>query len=162
MPKTKFEKFIFAVIMTFIMVYAMICYNIALNNGGMADRVFGMAFGELWIMWPAAILIELFAMEKLIVYLTQRVVTKEMPVFFVLLIRSSITVCLMCPAMSLVGTFLFKDFHQAGLIGTWLQTAALNFPMALCWQFFFGGPAGRLVFRKVFRKRRNGAEETVE
>ena len=31
MPKTKFENFILTVIMAFIMVYAMICYNIALN-----------------------------------------------------------------------------------------------------------------------------------
>ena len=31
MPKTKFENFILTVIMAFILVYAMICYNIALN-----------------------------------------------------------------------------------------------------------------------------------
>ena len=35
MPKTKLENFVFTVIMAFIMVYAMICYNISLNIGGM-------------------------------------------------------------------------------------------------------------------------------
>ena len=52
MPETKFENFIFTVVMAFLMVYAMICYNIALNIGGMQDAVFLMAFGELRIMWP--------------------------------------------------------------------------------------------------------------
>ncbi|HCI84714.1 MAG TPA: DUF2798 domain-containing protein, partial [Lachnospiraceae bacterium] len=47
MPETKFENFIFTVVMAFLMVYAMICYNIALNIGGMQDAVFLMAFGEL-------------------------------------------------------------------------------------------------------------------
>ena len=40
MPKTKLENFVFTVIMAFIMVYAMICYNISLNIGGMTDQVF--------------------------------------------------------------------------------------------------------------------------
>lgn len=31
MPKTKFQEVIFTIIMAFFMVYAMICYNTALN-----------------------------------------------------------------------------------------------------------------------------------
>lgn len=34
MPKTKFENIVFTLFMSFLMVYAMICYNIALNMGG--------------------------------------------------------------------------------------------------------------------------------
>lgn len=94
----------------------------------------------------------MFVFERPVVHLTSRVVTEDMPFFWMLLIRCSLTVCLMCPAMSLVATFLFKDFSSAGLIGTWIQTAALNFPMALAWQIFFGGPLGRLVFRLIFRR----------
>ena len=60
MPETKFESFIFSVIMTFIMVYAMICYNIAIGAGGMENIIFIKAFGELKIMWPAAIVLEMF------------------------------------------------------------------------------------------------------
>ena len=153
MPENKFENFIFTVIMAFIMVYAMICYNISLNIGGMRDAVFGMAFGELRIMWPVAIVLEMFVMEKPVMYLTGRVISDNMPPFLILLIRCSLTVCLMCPAMSLVATILFKDFHEAGFIGVWLQTAAMNFPMALAWQIFFGGPLGRLIFRKLFQKK---------
>ena len=155
MPENKFENFIFTVIMAFLMVYAMICYNIALNIGGMRDTVFLMAFGELRIMWPAAIILEIFVMERPVIALTKRVVTRDMPFFFILLIRCSLTVCLMCPTMSFIATLLFKEYQQAGLISVWLQTAAFNFPMALCWQIFFAGPAGRWIFRKIFRKKTN-------
>ena len=40
------------------MVYAMICYNISLNTGGMSNSVFLAAFHELIIMWPVAFLLE--------------------------------------------------------------------------------------------------------
>lgn len=37
MPESKLENFVFTVMMAFVMVYAMICYNIALTIGGMRD-----------------------------------------------------------------------------------------------------------------------------
>ena len=170
MPQNKLENFFFTVIMAFVMVYAMICYNIALNIGGLTDKVFLMAFGELRIMWPVAIVLEMFVMEKPVMYLTGRVINKNMSFFEILIIRCSLTVCLMCPTMSLVATILFKDFSRSGFVGMWLQTAAMNFPMALAWQIFFGGPFGRLVFRLIFRRQKKTvisedaelAEETAE
>ena len=33
MPKTKLQEVVFTILMVFVMVYAMICYNIALNMG---------------------------------------------------------------------------------------------------------------------------------
>ena len=32
MPKNKFQEVIFTIMMVFVMVYAMICYNISLRN----------------------------------------------------------------------------------------------------------------------------------
>ena len=32
MPKTKLQEIVFTILMVFVMVYAMICYNIALNE----------------------------------------------------------------------------------------------------------------------------------
>lgn len=153
MPRTKLEDFIFTVIMAFLMVYAMICYNISLNIGGMTNQVFLMAFSELRIMWPVAIVLEMFVFSKPVAFLTKRVVTKEMPFFFILLIRCSLTVCLMCPTMSLVATILFKNAGSQ-FVAVWLQTAAMNFPMAYCWQIFFAGPAGRNIFRVLFRRKK--------
>ncbi|EKC76066.1 hypothetical protein OBE_01041 [human gut metagenome] len=44
MPKNLFQEIVFTVMMVFVMVYAMICYNIALNIGGMTNEVFLLAF----------------------------------------------------------------------------------------------------------------------
>ncbi len=150
MPKTKFQNIVFALMMTFIMVYAMICYNIALNIGGMTNEVFIMALGELKLMWPIA-----FVLERAVIYLFDRLIDDHMSLLWMILIRSSLTVCLMCPTMSFVATLLFKDYAQAGMIGTWLQVSALNFPMALAWQIFFGGPLVRWIFRSIFERKSN-------
>ena len=59
MPKTKLQNFIFTSMMAFLMVYAMICYNIAIATGGMTNQVFIMAFQEMIVMWPIAIILEI-------------------------------------------------------------------------------------------------------
>lgn len=61
-------------------------------------------------------------------------------------------VCLMCPTMSLAATILFKD-PGANIIPIWLETTALNFPMAFFWQIFFAGPLVRTIFGAIFKER---------
>ena len=63
MPKTKFQNVVFTLMMSFLMVYAMICYNISMNIGGMTNQVFLMAFHEMIIMWPAAFILEFFLVD---------------------------------------------------------------------------------------------------
>ena len=65
MPKTKFQDFIYTIIMVIIMVYAMICYNVAVNMGGMSNKVFIAALGELPIMGTIAFCLEFFLIGKL-------------------------------------------------------------------------------------------------
>ena len=163
MPKTRFQNVIFTAVMAFVMVYAMICYNIALNIGGMTNQVFLMAFGELRIMWPVAFVLELFVVDRLSHMLAMRIVTPgvDKPVFVVLAI-SSMIVCLMCPSMSLVATILFKDTSQNGFIAVWLQTAVMNFPMAFFWQIFFAGPFVRLLYRTVFERSTGRVAEAAK
>lgn len=152
MPKTKAQNIIFTILMAFAMVYAMICYNIAVNRGGMTNEVFLLAFHELVIMWPLAFILEFFAVEKLSHLIAFRIVTpKDRPIFITLVI-SSVIVCLMCPVMSLAAAILFKHPGKE-IIAVWFQTTAMNFPMALCWQIFFAGPFVRLVFRSFFKKQ---------
>ena len=136
MPKTKFQNVIFTLLMAFAMVYAMICYNIALNRGGMTNEVFLLAFHELLIMWPVAFVLEMFVVERLAKMLAFRLVTLEDKPIFILLAISCMIVCLMCPMMSFVATILFKNPGKE-IIAVWFQTTVLNFPMALCWQIFF-------------------------
>ena len=40
MPKNLFQEIVFTLLMVFEMVFAMICYKIALNMGGMSNGVF--------------------------------------------------------------------------------------------------------------------------
>lgn len=151
MPKTKFQEVIFTILMVFVMVYAMICYNISLNIGGMANHVFLDAFHELVIMGPVAFILDFFLYGSLSKKLAFRIVNpaEDKPIMIILAI-SSITVCLMCPSMSLVATLLFKNLGKE-VIAIWLQTTALNFPMAFFWQIFFAGPLVRKIFGAIFK-----------
>ena len=151
MPKTKFQEVIFTILMVFVMVYAMICYNISLNIGGMANHVFLDAFHELVIMGPVAFILDFFLYGSLSKKLAFRIVNpaEDKPIMIILAI-SSITVCLMCPSMSLVATLLFKNPGKE-VIAIWLQTTALNFPMAFFWQIFFAGPLVRKIFGGIFK-----------
>lgn len=156
LPQNKFQDFIFTVFMAFVMVYAMICYNISLNVGGMHNFVFLAAFKEILIMWPIAIVLELLFVGKLAKILAFRFVTPgKDPVIMIILGISTMSVCLMCPLMSLAATLLFKNAGSE-FIAVWFQTTAMNFPMALCWQIFFAGPFVRNVFGlcvKTFAKK---------
>ena len=138
--------------MAFVMVYAMVCYNIAIDKGCMSNEIFLIAFHEIPIMWPIAIILEMFVFEKLAIKLAFRFVNpeKDNP-FFTTLGISCMIVCLMCPTMSLIATLLFAH-PGSQVIAVWLQKLALNFPMALCWQVFFAGPGVRNFFR-LFEKK---------
>lgn len=148
MPKTKLQNVIFTIAMAFVMVYALVCYNISMDQGGMSNQVFLLAFHELPIMWPAAFILEFFVVEKLSKMLAFRIVSPQDKPIMIVLAISSMIVCLMCPMMSLIATILFKNPGKE-IIALWLQTTVLNFPMALCWQIFFAGPLVRNVFNKL-------------
>lgn len=157
MPRTKFEDVIFTIIMVFVMVYAMICYNIALNTGGMSSSVFLSAFHELVIMAPVAFILDFFFVGKVAKKTAFKLVNpeKENP-FHLVLVISAVSVMWMCPLMSFVATLLFKN-PGTNLIPVWLQTVALNFPMAFFWQMCYAGPFVRFVFRLVFRQSKSAA-----
>ena len=153
MPKNKFQEVIFTIMMVFVMVYAMICYNIALNVGGMNNTVFLSAFHEFVIMAPVAFILDFFFVGHIAKRTAFRIVNpeKENPFHLVIAI-SVVSVAWMCPLMSLVATILFKDAGSQ-FIAVWLQTIALNFPMAFFWQMLYAGPFVRFLFRQIFREK---------
>lgn len=166
MPKTKLQNIIFTIIMAFVMVYAMVCYNISLATGGLKNETFLMALGEMKIMWPVAVILEYFVVEKLAAMLAFRFLKPTDRPIIITIGISSMIVCLMCPIMSMIATILFKNPGNE-LVAVWLQTAALNFPMALGWQIFFAGPFVRLVYRNVIetlteKKPNDNDNEEVE
>lgn len=156
MPKNKFQDAVFTVIMSFFMVYAMIIYNVALNTGGVTGQTFLMALHELPIMWPAAFVLEFFIVGKLARALAFTVVTPQDRPQIITYAISICICCIMCPVMSLIATLLFKEPKT---FGTWVQTFAMNLPMAILWQMFYCGPLVRLIFRTIFRAREEEVPE---
>lgn len=133
MPKNKFQDVIFTIIMVFVMVYVMICYNIALNIGGMKNEVFLSAFHELVIMGPLAFILDFFLVGPFAKKKAFSIINPERDnPFMIVLAISVVSIIGMCPLMSLAATLLFKNAGSQ-FIAVWLETTALNFPMA-----FFG------------------------
>ena len=144
--------------MVSVMVYAMICYNIALNMGGMSSTVFLSAFHELVIMAPVAFILDFFFVGHIAKKTAFCIVNpeRENP-FHLVLVISAVSVAWMCPLMSLAATILFKGVGNH-FIAVWLQTVVLNFPMAFFWQILYAGPFVRFLFRQIFREKANTPE----
>jgi len=125
MPKTKFQNVVFTLMMSFLMVYAMICYNISMNIGGMTNQVFLMAFHEMIIMWPAAFILEFFLVDHLAHKLAFCMVTPQDRPIVITLAISIMIIAIMCPIMSFIATLLFKNAGKE-FVAVWLQTTFLN------------------------------------
>lgn len=159
MPKSLGQEILFTILMVFVMVYAMICYNIALAMGALSNSVFLIAFHELPIMAPIAFVIDFFIVGPLAKKITFSMFNPEQtnPVFIIL----SISICsvwLMCPLMSLAATILFKGGFQKEMISIWLQTTAFNYPMAAFWQLLVAGPFVRAIFGLMFKNKKPAAK----
>lgn len=154
MPKTKFQDFIFTIIMVVVMVYAMVCYNIAFDKGAMSGEVFLLALHELPIMGVIGFLLEFLFVGKLAQKITFKHFDPQSTRPFVITVMiSSVTVAIMCPLMSLIASLLFNFTGVSDIVPKFLQICVRNFPMALCWQLFYAGPFVRAVFRLLFKKQ---------
>ena len=134
--------------MSFLMVYAMICYNISMNIGGMTNQVFLMAFHEMIIMWPAAFILEFFLVDHLAHKLAFCMVTPQDRPIVITLAISIMIIAIMCPIMSFIATLLFKNAGKE-FVAVWLQTTFLNFPVAFFWQLMYCGPFIRFLFQQT-------------
>lgn len=154
MPKTKFQDFIFTIIMVVVMVYAMVCYNIAFDKGAMSGEVFLIALHELPIMGVIGFLLEFLFVGKLAQKIAFKLFDPQSTRPFVITVMiSSVTVAIMCPLMSLIASLLFNFMGVSDIVPNFLQICVRNFPMALCWQLFYAGPFVRAVFRLLFKKQ---------
>lgn len=152
MPKNKFQDVIFTAIMATVMVYGMIVYNVALNMGEVSGTTFLVALYEMPIMVPIAFILEFFVVGKLAKRLAFSVMRPDDRPQFITYAISICICCIMCPIMSLIATFLFKDVKS---IGSFVQTWAMNFPMAILYQMFYCGPFVRLIFRCIFKENKD-------
>ena len=142
--------------MVVVMVYAMICYNVSLALDGVSNQVFIIALHELPIMAPIALIIEMLLVGRLAKNITFKLVnpSKVEPIVITIMI-SSLTVAFMCPIMSFIATILIKKVSLNLVFATWIQTTAMNFPMAFFFQIFYAGPLVRFIFRTIFKNQLN-------
>ncbi|MBR1910747.1 MAG: DUF2798 domain-containing protein [Treponema sp.] len=155
MPKSLFQEIVFTVMMVCVMVYAMICYNIALAVGNLSNAVFAMAFKEFVLMAPIAFVLDMAIAGPIAKKITFKTFTpaKDNPVWIVMSI-SFCSVWLMCPLMSFAATVLFKGgLFQKEVISIWIKTVAFNYPAALFIQFMLAGPAIRKLFGVLFSQK---------
>ena len=152
MPQTKFQDFIYTIIMVIVMVYAMVFYNV-INIEGSTNKAFLMAFKELPIMGIIGFLLEFLVIGKIAHKIAFKIFDpkKDKPIFITLAI-SCIIVAFMCPIMSFIGSVLFNYNGIENIVINWLSLAIKNFPMALFWQIFYAGPFVRFIFKKIFKK----------
>ena len=109
MPKNKFQDAVFTVIMVIVMVYAMVCYNISTNMGGLSNEVFLMALKELPLMGVIAFILEFFLIGKLAQKIALKLLDpKKTPPILITMGISTVIVCFMCPIMSFFGSILFS------------------------------------------------------
>ena len=154
MPETKFQDFVYTLIMAFLMVYVMVCYNISIHTGGLSNFVFIEAFKELPFMWIVAIILEFFLIGKVAHNLTFKVLDpKKTPSIIISYGISIVIVSFMCPIMSLIATIFINKPSLDIFISSWLQSMVLSFPMAMCFQLFYAWPIVRFIFNLIFKNK---------
>ena len=150
MPETRLQEVVFALLMSFFMVLGMEFYNGSIQMGEWTRAVFPVMFGEMRFMLPLCFVTSYFVMDKLAQKLMFRLVTpgQDKPIL-VVLVRSGITVSLMCPVMSFWATLIFHGI-SLDFVNQWLGTVIRNFPMAFFWNMFAAAPFSHWLFGKLF------------
>ena len=155
MPRTKFQKLIFALLTIIITVPLFACYNLAIQMGGMSNQVFISAMKVVPVIFVIAFILEVFIAEPLSMKIAFSIVNprEDKPYIVTTAIICS-TVVLMCPMMSLATAILFHGF-TVELISQWAQNIVLNFPFAFFAELFFIQPIVRFIFRAIFKNNQN-------
>ena len=163
----RIQGLVFGLLMSVTMTYGMEVYNNAWQMGlaalpggfsNMTGEVFVRALHEFAFMCPIVFVISSLWGNKLGAHLSGRLAEpgRDTP-FMCMLARSSCTVLVMCPTMSLVGSIIFSlimaGASPAALPAIWVGNVIKNFPMALLWNLFFAGPVTRGICGKLFSTR---------
>mgnify|MGYP000849578479 FL=1 len=185
MPRTQFQRTVFALLTVFLTVHAYVFYSLYVVHGDMLmaenhttsvlqaiGRQGGVymlgGFLPIWVV----VLVEFafaFSLEMAIgcpcsFKLASRVLNPRTthPVQFETAVISA-TVGLMCPMMSFVAAWMYYPyslgFNILTLLANWLKLMCLNFPFAWFTQVFFIQPFVRTVFKWIFAKEIKALDE---
>lgn len=150
MGQTKFQKFIFTLMMCFFMVLGMTTYNIILNEG-FHSNLLNNLLKDFWLGFIVALLLDIFIVEKLAKPLAFKIVkpTKETKQIKIILAISSCMVVGMVLFMSMFGAIVSSGFTIDAL-KLYPLCVLRNFIMALPLNLLIVSPIVRFIFNKMF------------
>ncbi len=150
MGQTKFQKFIFTLMMCFFMVLGMTTYNIILNEG-FHSNLLNNLLKDFWLGFIVALLLDIFIVEKLAKPLAFKIVkpTKETKQIKIILAISSCMVVGMVLFMSIFGAIVSSGFTIDAL-KLYPLCVLRNFIMALPLNLLIVSPIVRFIFNKMF------------
>lgn len=167
MPKTKGQRIVFGLLMSYSMALGMEVYNIAIKMGfhmqpgglsSMTSAVFSAALPEAAYMGLLVFLLSnLLGNRAGAAFAARHTDPARDNPYFCVLMRQAGTVAVMCPAMSLAASILFNVILAGQPVGQlpaiWVGTVLKNFPMAFFWNMFAAAPFCRWLFPKLFPEK---------
>ena len=150
MGQTKFQKFIFTLMMCFGMVLGMTIYNMILNEGFNAE-LFNNLLRDFWPGFFVALLLDIFIVGKIAKPIALKIVkpNKDTKQIKIILAISSCMVIGMVLFMSMYGAIVNVGFNSTAL-KIYPLCIARNFVMALPLNILIVSPLVRLLFGKIF------------
>ena len=150
MGQTKFQKFIFTLMMCFFMVLGMTTYKIILNEG-FHSNLLNNLLKDFWLGFIVALLLDIFIVGKLAKPLAFKIVkpTKETKQIKIILAISSCMVVGMVLFMSIFGAIVSSGFTIDAL-KLYPLCVLRNFIRALPLNLLIVSPIVRFIFNKMF------------
>lgn len=146
MPKTKFQKVVFGLIMSYSMAYPMEVYNVAikmgfnLSNGlgfsSMTNQVFLEALKEVWYMGLIVFAFSSLWGNKMGKNFANKYCTENDNPYFYRIMRQAGTVAVMCPSMSLAASVIFNVILGGSPVFSSLQYGRVRLLRIFLWRFF--------------------------
>ena len=150
MGKTKFEKFIFTLLMCFFMVLGMTIYNMLLNEG-FNNQFFANLLSDFWFGFIVALLLDVFVVGKIAKPVAFKIVkpNSETKQIKIVLAISCCMVIGMVLCMSMYGAIIAAGFSSTAL-KIYPLCIVRNFIMALPLNLLIVSPLVRFLFGKMF------------
>ena len=150
MGKTKFEKFIFTLLMCFFMVLGMTIYNMLLNEG-FSNQFFANLLSDFWFGFIVALLLDVFVVGKIAKPVAFKIVkpNSETKQIKIVLAISCCMVIGMVLCMSMYGAIIAAGFNSTAL-KIYPLCIVRNFIMALPLNLLIVSPLVRFLFGKMF------------
>lgn len=150
--RSVFHEFVFSMLMSFTMAYAMEFYNnVIMLGGNFGYDLFWTVLKEAWWITLIVYVVQTYWGAPLARKIAFSVVDpqKDRP-YVISIAMTACMVWVMCPTMSLVACLIFKQPWD-NFLPVYLKTVGTNFPMALLWQLFFAGPLVKKIDRLLFK-----------